>query len=428
VPNGLSTLHGEYLLAQQLGLPTLRCVKGSADASREEHTEQFLEKVRSDGHHYDHFSDLEQLARQIRERLVDYLQSAYDSGPTTAQDSQSQEDQQAATDYERGCLTPLGYGQLSVSLCRELAGAAEEKSADAMADEMVLQALLSRGYLWRDPQAALYRPTIAGALLLAERPGVALPQARIQLDAYAGSVRDASPIDSEHLDEPLPRAVAQAVAFIRRNTAKPLLIHGLQRQDRGTYPPEALREAVLNAVAHRDYGEAGAKVTIEVFADRLVINSPGLPPGGQPLDLIAAGNGRSRSRNPLLVQGLTLLGFMDDRGSGVRRMRSTLEEYHLPPPAFDAEGDSVSLTFRIGAAGIPAPQPGSTAVTVDENASTDEQILALVDRLGGVSTSVCVQRLGISRDTAWQHLSGLVQSGILEVQGKGRGTKYRRPQ
>ena len=49
-------------------------------------------------------------------------------------------------------------------------------------------------------------------------------------------------------------------------------------------------------------------------------------------------------------------------------------------------------------------------------------------QIGAVTTSICVQRLGISRDTAWQHLTGLVQCGILAVHGKGRGTKYRRPQ
>ena len=96
----------------------------------------------------------------------------------------------------------------------------------------------------------------------------------MQLDAYPGEKRDARPLDSVLVDAPLSSAIEQAVAFIRRNTSHPLKIEGLRRVATELYPQEALREAMVNAVAHRDYENAGVKITVEVFADRVVFSSP----------------------------------------------------------------------------------------------------------------------------------------------------------
>ncbi len=88
---------------------------------------------------------------------------------------------------------------------------------------------------------------------MAKSPSKAFPQARVQLDAYVGETRDARPLDSILVDKPLPAAIEQAVAFIRRNTAQPLKVEGLRRVNAEAFPQDALREAIVNAVAHRDY-------------------------------------------------------------------------------------------------------------------------------------------------------------------------------
>ena len=122
------------------------------------------------------------------------------------------------------------------------------------------------------------RPTNAGAFLFARKPATALPQARLQVDAFPGNTRNAKAVDSDILEEPLPRLIERTVAFVRRNTPKPLEVKGLKRQNIEAYPEEVLREALVNAVAHRDYSDPGAKVEVEVYADRLLVRSPGDPP------------------------------------------------------------------------------------------------------------------------------------------------------
>ena len=226
--------------------------------------------------------------------------------------------------------------------------------------------LLSRSYLWRDGDTL--RPTVAGALLLARKPGTSLSQARVQLDAFPGTSRNADALDSDILDAPLARMVEEAVAFVRRNTAKPLVVKGLKRQKVETYPAEVLREVVVNAVAHRDYADQGAKISIEVFADRLIVSSPGHPPGGQSPERLASGRARSRARNPLVVQGLSWLELMDERGSGIPRMTRLLEQAGHPKPVFRIDHDCLVVELR------PAERASNGGIDDQEtqNASDDE--------------------------------------------------------
>jgi hypothetical protein len=76
----------------------------------------------------------------------------------------------------------------------------------------------------------------------------------------------------------MPVVIDRAIAFIERNTRHPMKVVGLNRVRLDEYPVEALREALVNAVAHRQYEDAGRKIMLEVFSDRVVVSSPGMPP------------------------------------------------------------------------------------------------------------------------------------------------------
>ena len=186
----------------------------------------------------------------------------------------------------------------------------------------------------------------------------------------------------------------------------------------------------MNAVAHRDYEEAGAKITVEVFADRVVFSSPGLPPGNQKIDQIARGDGRSRARNPLIVQGLTWLEFMDERGSGIRRMRESMERHGLELPRFALAGDEFTVTLPARQQTtelLASPRTEDTPDLLSTFKALTEHQLAVLKRVldsGHVQTAWCVQNLGISRDTAWRLLNDLLEQGLLITAGTGRGTRY----
>jgi predicted HTH transcriptional regulator len=253
---GLSATHEEYRLAQKRKIPTLICVKG-ADKDREKKEADFFTEIRNDKHTYSRFTSIKSLLEKVGERLREHIAVTYDIVPRKEQVEQSKLTERAASDYERGELSTLSWDDLDHYLAQEMMAAAEGQDKERIDDTELPRLLFSRGYLWKDAQADVLRPTIAGALLLARNPSVVLSQSRVQMDVYAGVDQTNDPIDSVFIAAPLPYAVEQAVAFIRRNTAHPLVVKGMKRQDVEVYPSEALRELIVNALAHRDYADPG---------------------------------------------------------------------------------------------------------------------------------------------------------------------------
>lgn len=423
---GLSATHEEYRLARELQLPILVCIKGPRSAPRESKVKEFLEEIENDGHTYSRFSNEDELLKVVGERLREHIKATYDTEPRRAQVEQSRTARRSASSFEREPVRELTLDALDADIARNLLAAAEDIDRDSVSSEELPRLLLSRGYLWRDGDTL--RPTVAGTLLLAKQPAMVLPQSRLQLDAFPGDTHDADAVDSDILEGPLPTLVEQTVAFIRRNTPKPLIVKGLKRQKAEAYPVEVLREAVVNAVAHRDYADPGAKIAIEVYADRLLVCSPGEPPGGQAVSRLASGRARSRSRNPLVVQGLAWLELMDERGSGIPRMTRLLEQAGQSAPVYRIDHDSLVLELHPAKQGVAETSGKVSEATpvVDSPAkSSREVILEELQASGAISTKVCVQRLGISRDTAWRLLSELVEEGKIHRQGGGRSTVYR---
>lgn len=430
--DGLSATHEEYRLARDRKMPILVCVKGERAEPRDDRTRAFLAEIEADHHTYSRFRSIDELLEKVSSRLREHIQSTYDTVPTPRQEAQAAQDRHVASEVERRPVTGLSRDDLDLELAREMMAAAEDADSQRLSDEDVSRLLLSRGYLWWDGQAATHRPTVAGALLLAKRPSRTseLGHARVQVDAYPTDTREHEPVDADFIDAPLARAVEQVVAFIRRNSAKPLVIKGLKRQPGERYPLEVLREALVNAFAHRDWAEAGVKVSVEVHPSRVRIHSPGLPPGGEAVATLATGHAPSRARNPLIVQGLAWLELMDERGSGIRRMRRVMELAGQAPPRFLEEHGGVTVELEAApAAEATEAGSGEDAIPVVEHTPPTDNvaaILAIVDALGQVTTANCVQKLGIPRVTAWRTLSRLVEEGLLETHGTGRARKYRR--
>jgi predicted HTH transcriptional regulator len=418
---GLSATYEEYRLAQQLQLPTLVCVKGH-DENREAKEADFFREICDAHHTYSRFDSEEQLLEMVGKRLREHIETTFAVEPRRAQIEQSELNRQSASPFERGFLEGLSYADLDSELALEMVANAEDRDRDQVDPKELPRLLLSRSYLWKDGD--VLRPTVAGALLLVHKPGNALPQARVQMDAFPGMTRNADALDSAIFDAPLPHVVENAVAFIRRNTARPLVVKELKRQKTEVYPTEVLREAVVNAVAHRDYADHGAKISIEVFADRLIISSPGHPPGGQSIERLASGEARSRSRNPLVVQGLSWLELMDERGSGIPRMTRLLEQAGHPKPRFRLDHDCTVIELYPQQRS-PEQAASSSAIRTTEPVSNEEAILNEVRASGWISTKVCVQRLGIASATAKRTIAELVNAGKLIKEGTGPATRYR---
>ena len=129
--------------------------------------------------------------------------------------------------------------------------------------------------------------------------------------------------------------IEESLRFIERNTRTAYRIERLRREDVPEYPMRALREAITNAIMHRDYFEVGANVFVEIYDDRIEISNP----GGLPKGLSRAELGhRSVRRNPLIADLLHRIAFIEKAGTGIRRMREEARGHQCPEPQFTADG------------------------------------------------------------------------------------------
>jgi len=189
-----------------------------------------------------------------------------------------------------------------------------------------------------DPQ-----PVRAAAVLFTRKPTRYIKAASVQIVRREGVGPGPGPVrERDEIDGPIPRVVERVLEFIAAHTSSHEAVVGTHRETFAEYPPAVLREAVLNALAHRDYGLAGATVDITIWDDRIEIQSPGSLPGH-----ITTENMRNEhfSRNRRVMRVLKILNLVEEYGEGVDRMINEMEARLMEPPHFAATSSSVTVTF-----------------------------------------------------------------------------------
>jgi ATP-dependent DNA helicase RecG len=148
-----------------------------------------------------------------------------------------------------------------------------------------------------------------------------LPQSEVVCVKFADEVGVRSYVDRTNVRGPLPELIDQASSFLRQYVRVGAAIRGFKREDEPEYPYEALREAVVNALVHRDYSRVGETVRLFMYTDRVEVRSPGgLMPTVTIEDLLAM-RVTSIPRNPILAGFLRdIPGYMERIGSGTRFM------------------------------------------------------------------------------------------------------------
>ena len=148
-------------------------------------------------------------------------------------------------------------------------------------------------------------------------------------------------LDRKDFDDSIVADIEDAMRFIERNTRTAWRIEGLQRQNIPEYPMNALREAITNAVMHRDWFIEGANVFVEIYTDRIEVSSPGGLPNGMKLSDFGH---KSVRRNALIADLLHRIDFIEKAGTGIKRIRDEAHAQGCPEPLF-AETGFVTVTF-----------------------------------------------------------------------------------
>ena len=174
----------------------------------------------------------------------------------------------------------------------------------------------------------------AGVLFFAKNVSHFFPQAYVTCLLAKGTDK-VNILDRKDFTGGLVSDIEESLRFIERNTRTGYRIEKLRREDVPEYPIRALREAITNAIMHRDYFEAGANVFVEIYDDRIEISNPGGLPKGLRKEELGT---RSVRRNPLIADLLHRIALIEKAGTGIRRMREEAKKHKCPEPKFTVDG------------------------------------------------------------------------------------------
>lgn len=278
-------------------------------------------------------------------------------------------------------------------------------------------------------------PTLAGLLAFGEYPQTFEPQLDLTFVAYPtsapgilGAVGERF-TENRAIDGPIPMMVSECIRILKRNMKRRSIVTGIYRVDEWEYPEEVLREALVNALVHRDYSDhaRGMQVQVEMYPDRLAIRNPGGLYG--PVTVGALGVSTvSSSRNKALLKILEDTPYGDghmvceNRGSGIARIRMALIEAGMEPPRF--VDDIASFTAEFPNHTLLDAEALAWLQSLDNRPLTRSQMTALVTmRSGAVMTNSAYRMATGVQDSraASRELKELVDRKLIDQLGT-RGT------
>lgn len=266
-------------------------------------------------------------------------------------------------------------------------------------------------------------PTVAGMLLFGKQPQTFLPQSGLIFVKFVGKEprgRDGLAGYGRRVEitGPLARIIERAWQVTIEEMRVEAVVDGLRREERPEYPKFALREALVNAVCHRDYRLSGRRVEVRMYEDRLEVISPGGLPGYITLDNIVD---EHFSRNPRVVAGLFQWGYIEELGLGIDRMIEEMLQYGHPPPEFIAKPYSFTVRLQnTSQSRRVVPKQWSTNMN-------ERQIRAMtyVETEGRITNRQYRQLCpDVNPETLRLDLVDLVEKGLLLKIGDKKGTYY----
>jgi ATP-dependent DNA helicase RecG len=264
--------------------------------------------------------------------------------------------------------------------------------------------LLSIGALKREQGQVV--PTVGGLLLFSDAPQQHVPYARVRCARFKGTKMGDS-IDQKEYDGPLYKQVEGAMQFFRAHVPRSAKVEGLYRKEQDEYPEEAIREAVANAVCHRDYLTPQSDIKCAMFDDRIEITSPGALPGSISVPLL--GTGISEPRNRVIARVFREMGIIEEWGQGTAKMRDAMVAIGLPAPVYRENGPYFKVI-------LPGPKAAEVAAR-DELDMDEQKILSIAQAEGRITTREAMEATGRSRPTVLRKLTRLQAIGLLTFRG-----------
>lgn len=262
------------------------------------------------------------------------------------------------------------------------------------------------------------KPTVAGILLFGKEPQKFLIKSYITVVRYPDVKVTDRHIDSKDFYGNLFEQVNEADKYIREHiqTVSKIPKLGLERKDIPVYPYFAIRELIVNAVAHRDYSLYGSRILVSMFKDRVEFFSPGpLPKGITPKNIVNA----QFSRNPIIARVFHDVDYIEEYGNGIDRLLEEVRNHPLKPkmPKFlDIKSAVIATLYK--------PDVRKFEMEAFDLNERQRKSLQYIKEKGRIDNKTYTCEYNVSSATAKRELQDMVSKGILKQIGRGRAAYY----
>lgn len=285
--------------------------------------------------------------------------------------------------------------------------------------DALINDLISKGLLASDEKNGGLRPTGDCLLLFGKDPRDKFPQAAVKAKVeYA----DRKELDAESFNDALVLLPEKVIDWARKVIPESMDRSNITREKVPHFPVEVIREAIINAIIHRDYGNRGAKVELEITPDKIEIRSPGEPVSPNTLKDLQNFTAISQTRNPELAYIFNLMKLMEESGVGMDTYRTMREKFHIAVPIIRYRKPNLIVTFPRSSYAVESILSGKIRKTLKKNELTAYEFFREKRIL---NKSDFAKLTGLSDRTSERLLKKFVDLDLVLKQDSGPATKYR---
>ncbi|MFH0947484.1 MAG: ATP-binding protein [Elusimicrobiota bacterium] len=387
-------------------------IKGDSreDANRDKDTQRFVKTVKA-SLIYKRFHNIDELKTQVLNSLISFLddKGEISKGP-----------------FDKAVRYDVGYEIIDEQLVKDFLENRAVKLKVAVPKTAVKDFLTDTLKVVKE-ENAVFHPTNAAILFFGNNPSELITHHKICIARFNGTTRSEF-IDSQEIKGSIYKMLDEVKTFFLRNTRLANKIVEFKRVDIPEYPFEAIREAIINAIAHRDYTHRGAPVMVSVFNDRIEVSNPGgLLPGLNINKL----EGHHDTRNEAICNIFHETRDMERFGTGIGKMKKLMKEHGLLYPEFIEEGDFFVVKFY-----GPGEKILDLVSNIPEERQTDlkkiglnerqiEALRLMVNEKKQMTITAYLEIFGgIARKTAIRDLKKLIKTGFVKKVGYKKGAYF----
>jgi ATP-dependent DNA helicase RecG len=285
-------------------------------------------------------------------------------------------------------------------------------------DEAFLEYLADFGAMELDKEKKKYVPTGYGILLFGKNPRAKFKNAVLKAHVSYGNNK----IEPKDFDQALVLLPDQIEEWLKKVLPLSKDTSGFKRKDVPDFPIEVLREAIVNALVHRDYEIEGAKCEIKIDEDKIIVTSPGKPLPAITLEELNTFEAPSLSRNHIITYAFSLMDYVEEKGFGMKTFKSLNKEHGLPIPKFTFKEPFLTLTFPRTIEGIKSVIKTKGIEQLNDN---EFRYIEIFREQEYVTKADFIAFTNLAERSAQRLLKNWTDEGLIISEGAGRSTKYK---